>query len=187
MGVAGSLAHGPSGIVYLGGNMHVDNKWHLSIFKIDANLTSQQTKLVVTTDSGCLSTEWGHSDDNSAPYISHLGFMTDATIGDQIFGLTSSNNFDDSGHAQPYVFRILIDNLGKILTDYQFKRLELTEFLSDSYIMGMRPTMNKEGDYYYIHCIYANYVTKKAVYYMKVSPDGAPDGAYTYAHKITNE
>ena len=112
--------------------------------------------------------------------------MTDATIGNQVFGVTSSNNFDGSGFAQPYVFRILVDSLGAIVSvnfSFKLRRLERTEFLLDSYVMGMRPQMSYEGDEYYIHCIYGNYATKGAVYYMKVSPDGSS----TYAHKITND
>ena len=100
-------------------------------------MTSQQTRLVVTTDLGCNSDDWGHSDANSAPYVSHLGFMNDSLTGNQVFGVTSSNNFDGSGFAQPYVFRILVDSLGAINSiNFELRRLERTEFLLDSYVMG---------------------------------------------------
>ena len=110
-GVAGSLTRGPFETVYIGGNMKFNGKWNLSIFIIDdgfgrEDMASKYTRLVITTDSTCSIDEWGHSDENSAPYISHLGFMN-AETGNQVFGLTSSTNFDGSGLAQPYAFRIL--------------------------------------------------------------------------------
>ena len=84
--------------------------------------------------------------------------MTDELSGNQVFGLTSSNNLNESGKAYAtYVFRVLANGSdGDIPKENQdFKRIR-ADILEDSYLMGMKPTMDYQDSKYQIHCIYMN-------------------------------
>ena len=103
--VSGSLVQGTgtADFLYLGGNVEVtSSRWHLAIFKLSetrgaGDMTSTLSFLTYKTTGTCGNlSEDGWGNEVASQYISHLGFMNDAVDGNQLFGLTTANNFDES-------------------------------------------------------------------------------------------
>ena len=57
----------------------MDNKWYPIIFHITANfpVTSPQNRFVVFKEGGNCEDDDGYTPDETAPYISQLGYMSD--------------------------------------------------------------------------------------------------------------
>lgn len=72
----------------MGGNeltAEENNGWNPVVYKFADNfeetMLSSRSKLIMYAKDFCSSSSWGDTDIDWAPYISHLGFMNDATTG----------------------------------------------------------------------------------------------------------
>lgn len=90
LGVFAALVQGDASYdqIYVGGNSaQTSNSWHLSIYRLQKDAVSgdelsfSETLLKYNSATPGSCDEVGFNDITIAPYISHLGFMNDATSG----------------------------------------------------------------------------------------------------------
>ena len=110
--------------------------------------------------------------------------MEDTTTGAQLFGMTNGNDGENGKRSKGYLalFRVKVDATSKdpSLTAADYHILKFSDMDEESFIMGMRPTMEYDAanSLYYIHCIY--WKREKLIYYMRITPDDAADKAVSF-------
>ena len=107
-----------SGYIWLGGNVKKtgddDREWTLLIYRLSESITSgtqsfQEYYIIYEKKGDGCGDGDGYQNDNTAPYISHLGLDTAASSAGVLFGVSKTNNMDGRPGYMPMVFRLDVD------------------------------------------------------------------------------